>query len=151
LPESAPDKLPSLEEFQKDVQFSLRDNFGQFVKAREWSTPRGHRCFSVVARGSVEEIPVQWRYYLLFKESGERATLAFTIEERMVERLADADLQLVEALELVAPEPVVSPPTVASQAEPPAATAATKSSPGNEKRSRGPRRVSRRRGGLRLH
>ena len=99
-PKSA-DRQVTLKQFQKDVQFSLGDSFEHFASSAEWTNPAGYLCFRVVARGKVEEVPVEWHNYLVASESGPRASVAFTMEGPDAERLGDADRQLVDALELL--------------------------------------------------
>jgi hypothetical protein len=93
----------SLEQFQRDIVLSLGKNFGEMVSARQWTSARGHYCYGVVARGLVEEMPIEWRYYLVAQETGHRVSVAVTIEKPMLERLGKADLVLVEAIELFQP------------------------------------------------
>jgi hypothetical protein len=106
LPPKSAGRQPSLEQFQKDVTFSLGKNFGELVSSREWQNAAGHYCYELVARGVVEEVPVEWHYYLVAPESGHRVSAAVTIEKTMVERLAGADRDLVESLELFPRMPV---------------------------------------------
>ena len=95
----------SLEQFQKDVTYSLGKSFGELVSSRQWQNAAGLYCYEVVARGLVEEVPVEWHYYLLAPESGHRVSVAVTIEKPMVERVANADRELVESLQLFPPMP----------------------------------------------
>ena len=99
-----------MEEFQKDIRFSLGEDFGHFVRGREWTNQHGHHCTAVVVRGVVEEIPVEWHFYLVAPEEGHRVSLALTMEEPDARRLGKTDQDLVDTLELVALEPT-APPT----------------------------------------
>ena len=100
LPAHAEGRETTLEQFQKDVRFALGDHFERFVSTRHWSTSAGLKCISVVARGLVNEIPIRWRYYLVFNETGQRLSLATTVHESLMDQLADADLELVETMQL---------------------------------------------------
>lgn len=95
----------SLEQFQKDVTYSLGKSFGELVSARQWQNAAGLYCYEVVVRGLVEELPVEWHYYLVAPESGHRVSVAVTIEKPMLERVANADRDLVESLQLFPPMP----------------------------------------------
>jgi hypothetical protein len=155
LPEKSAERATTLEEFQKDVQFSLRDNFGQFVRSKEWTNAQGHRCFGVVANGTVEEVPVEWRYYLIASEKGERASLAFTAAANMAERLGNEDRELADQLEFTEPTHE-EPPAVAAIGPSESATAeraepatVVESKPQPQRRQRTARRMSRRPGGVR--
>ncbi len=103
----------SLEQFQKDVVYSLGKSFGELVSSRQWQNAAGLYCYEVVARGLVEELPVEWHYYLVAPESGNRVSVAVTIEKPMLERVAGADRELVESLQLF---PQMAPAQTAEQA-----------------------------------
>ena len=49
----------------------------------------------------MEEVPIEWHYYLVAPENGNRVSVAVTIQGEMVNRLAAADRELVNAVELV--------------------------------------------------
>jgi hypothetical protein len=97
----------SLEKFQEDVIYSLGKSFGEMVSSRQWQNAAGYLCYELVARGMVQEVPVEWHYYLVAPESGDRVSLAFTLEKPMVERIGGADRVLVESLELFPRMPAV--------------------------------------------
>jgi hypothetical protein len=105
LPPKSPGRQTTLEQFQKDVMFSLGKNGGELVRTRQWQNSHRHYCYEVVVRGSVENMPVEWHYYLVARESGHRVSLAVTIESPMVERVSAADRALVENLKLYPPMP----------------------------------------------
>jgi hypothetical protein len=103
---SLPPKSPaqtSLEQFQSDVVRSLGQNFGEMVAARQWLTPRRYYTYGVVARGSVQEVPIEWHYYLVAQDTGHRISAATTVEGAKAAQLGQADRQLVESLELFPP------------------------------------------------
>jgi hypothetical protein len=95
----------TLEQFQKDVTYSLGKGFGELVSTRQWQNSHDHYCYEVVARGHVDAVAVEWHYYLVAREAGHRISVAVTIEAPMVERVADIDRQLVQRLELFPPLP----------------------------------------------
>ena len=100
LPSKSAGRQTSLEQFQKDVTYSLGKSFGELVSSRQWQNAAGLYCYEVVVRGLVEELPVEWHYYLLAPESGPRVSVAVTIEKPMLDRVANADRELVESLQL---------------------------------------------------
>ena len=104
LPAKAAGRQTTLEEFEKDIRFALRENFGELVSSREWTNAYHHSCLEVVLRGKVEDVPVEWHYYLVAPESGPRVSVAVTIEGPMVERLAGADRTLVNGIQLAPPQ-----------------------------------------------
>jgi hypothetical protein len=105
LPPKSAGRQTTLEQFQKDIVYSLGKGFGELVSARQWQNAHGHYCFEVVARGNVDQLPVEWHYYLVARESGHRISAAVTIEGPMVERMSDIDRQLIHGLELLPPQP----------------------------------------------
>jgi hypothetical protein len=105
LPPKSPGRQTTLEQFQKDVSYSLGKNAAQLVRTRQWQNSHEHYCYEVVLRGKVEEMPVEWHYYLVARESGHRVSLAVTIEDPLVERVGAADRALVERMQLYPPMP----------------------------------------------
>jgi hypothetical protein len=100
LPPKSAGGQVSLEQFEMDVTFSLGKNFGEMVSSRQWQNAAGLYCYELVARGIVDEVPVEWHYYLLAPQSGDRVSVAITLEKPMVERVGNADRDLVETIEL---------------------------------------------------
>jgi len=111
LPAKSAGRQTSLDQFQKDIIFNLGKNFGELVRARQWTNSRGHFCYEVVARGLVDEVAIEWHYYLVAQQSGHRISLTVTTEAPMLERLGMTDHALVEAMELYQP----TPPKTAAQ------------------------------------
>ena len=112
LPPKSAGYQTTLEEFERDIRFALKENFRELVSSRQWTNSFGHHCLEVVVRGVAEEVPIEWHYYLVAPESGSRVSLAVTIQGEMVSRFAAADRQLVNALELV---PATSSPQTAAR------------------------------------
>jgi hypothetical protein len=105
LPPKSVGRQTTLEEFQKDVAFSLGKNNGQLVSTKQWQNSNGLYCYEVVVRGTVQQVPVEWHHYLMARESGHRVSAAVTIEGPAVARVAGADRELIERLELFPPMP----------------------------------------------
>jgi hypothetical protein len=101
LPAKSEGRQTTLEEFERDIRYSLGKSFGQLVSSRQWTNAFEHRCLEVVVRGTAEDIPVEWHNYLVFPESGHRVSVVVTIDGQMVSQLAAADRQLVNAIQLV--------------------------------------------------
>jgi hypothetical protein len=118
LPSKSEGRQTSLEQFENDVRFALGKNFGELVSNRQWQNAAGLYCYEVVARGLVEELPVEWHYYLVAPSSGARVSVVVTVEKQMLERLGNADRDLVESLQLF---PAMPPARTATQ---PASTSA---------------------------
>jgi hypothetical protein len=101
LPSKSAGRQTTLEEFERDIRFALKQNFGELVSSRRWTNSFGHHCLEVVVRGTAEEVPIEWHYYLVAPETGNRVSIAVTIQGEMVSRLGAADRTLVNAVELV--------------------------------------------------
>ena len=99
-----PGQQIALSKFQSEIQQKLGATFGQFLQASESVLPEGYTKYRVTAMGTVAELPIEWRYYLLFDASGRQVAFAFTLEQSLVERFADADAALVATLGFQAPK-----------------------------------------------
>lgn len=89
--------------FQSDIEKSLGERFGQFVSAKETTDSQNRRVYRVVTHGKVADLPIQWVYYLLTTADGRRLSVAFTMEQSLVERFGNADELLVKGIELTTP------------------------------------------------
>ena len=104
LPRRDPEKLVSLEELQADVRQALGESFGSFIEASQQVDPAEHRVLRVVAHGKSSDLPIRWVYYHVADQQGRQAALTFTIEQKLVERFADADKPIVASLRFVDPK-----------------------------------------------
>ncbi len=104
LPSRSAGRQTSLEQFEKDIRYSLGERFGAMVSSRQWINAPGHYCYEVVVRGQIDQLPIEWHYYLVSPVAGHRATAAVTIEGPKVERLGRADRELIENLQLLGVE-----------------------------------------------
>jgi hypothetical protein len=95
---------PSLAEFQADIQRALGKQFGQFLQASQSSNPADYRVYRVVVQGKVSDVPVQWMYYMVADKLGRRLVLVFNLRADMLDRFANADQPLVNALRFVDPK-----------------------------------------------
>ncbi len=91
----------SLEKFQADVKQSLGENFGQLAEASQVTLDNGNRILRVVATGIVSDVPIQWDYYHVANDLGQRVSLAFTLEDKLADRFAAAGSKLVSSLEFL--------------------------------------------------
>lgn len=110
LPALAPGKQLPLEELQDDIKQSLGKNFRQFVEASQAQTDDGLRVLRATVVGEASDLAVQWNYYHVSNEQGQRLALVFTFESNLAERFADIDRPLVASLQfLTDPEPTQAP------------------------------------------
>ena len=54
-----------------------------------------------VAVGTVDEVPMQWRYYFIGDAGKRPTTVAVTVEQSAEERFADADRAIIDTLVLL--------------------------------------------------
>jgi hypothetical protein len=93
----------TLAEFQRDVERSLGNNFGRFTSAGQRVNEAGYAEFRVVVQGKISELPIEWIYYLVQDRQGRRVSLAFSLQQSVSQRFAEADRRVVDALELTTP------------------------------------------------
>ena len=99
LADTAPGKPTTLSKFQEDIKKTLDKNFGQFLNAAQSTTESGINIYRVITAGTVSELPIQWNYYLVSDGEGHQTVFAFTVEQALVERLGNADQEIVNSLE----------------------------------------------------
>jgi len=97
LPQLAKGEQLTLEAFQEDVKKTLGKNFSQIVEASQEVSDNGIRTLRVIVSGTTSDLPIQWTYYHLSDDAGNRAALVFTIEGNLVERFAQIDRELIAA------------------------------------------------------
>ncbi len=111
LPARSEGRETTLKEFESDVRDSLGKNLETVSASTQWTTAQGHECFGVVAQGQVENVPIEWRYYLVASPGLPRVSLGVTIEQSQLELFDDADRQIVDSLELLATPAMAQKPT----------------------------------------
>ncbi len=102
LPQLATGQELTLEAFQEDVKKTLGTNFGQIAEATQEAGDGGIRTLRVIVSGNTSDIPIQWTYYHLSDNAGNRASLVFTIEQNLVEKFTQIDRELVAAFRFTA-------------------------------------------------
>jgi hypothetical protein len=94
----------TLEQYQEHVKAALGERFGRYVAASQFERAgQQGMVFRVVAQGEQAALPLRWVYYLVTGPHGERVSLAFTLEEKLVAQFGSADTDLVGALRLIEP------------------------------------------------
>jgi hypothetical protein len=104
LPARPADKPMTLHEFEADVVKTLGEKMDKVEAATEWTNAAGHHCLGVIATGKADEVPMEWRYYLIAADGMRQATVSVTVEQELLERFADADKSIIDSLTLL-PEP----------------------------------------------
>ena len=104
----------TLEGFQAEIRKNLGKTFGQFVEAGQSVNDRGQRVLRVLITGMASELPIQWTYYHISDEAGNRAVIVVTLESSLVEKYPALDTQLLAGFNFTGvPE---TPPTKSSTA-----------------------------------
>lgn len=103
LPARPADKPMTLQEFEANVVKSLGDKLEKVEAATEWTNESGHHCLGVIATGEVEDVPMQFRHYMVAAEGKRPATAAVTVERDLLDRFDDADRAIIESMALVDP------------------------------------------------
>lgn len=101
LPPRSAGRHTTLEEFERDVRDGLTEHLQTVIASTQWETPRGYRCLGVIANGEVDDVPIQWRNYLVAADDCPRLSLAVTLEQKESEKFADAERQIIDSLEFM--------------------------------------------------
>lgn len=106
IADAEPGQRLTLETFQQQVLQSLTSSAGQVTEASQNTTEDGRRILRVQAAGVASEVPIAWIFYHLSNDSGCQASLSFTLEAAMLERLSEGDRQLVESFQFTSRPPL---------------------------------------------
>jgi len=101
LPPRSAGRETTLEQFERDVRESIGKHLERVTASTQWTTAQGNTCLGVVATGKMEDVAVQWRYYLVSAPDLPRVSISSTVEQSLIERFADADRQLIDSMELL--------------------------------------------------
>jgi len=102
--QAAPQQPPSLSDFQDEIRSVLGKNFGQFVRAEEFSGENEEQIYRVEADGEVSEVPIRWIYYRIADRQGRRVVVAFTVKEDLIERFEEYDKDVIHGLSFLQPK-----------------------------------------------
>jgi hypothetical protein len=100
LPQLPDGQMMTVDQFEKDVRFALGKRLEQILAATQWKTESGLNCLRIIAAGKIEEMPIEWRYYLLVDDDGRQVAATVTVEGALVERLNNAEREIIESLVL---------------------------------------------------
>ena len=100
LSKSDPAKWPSLSQYQDEIREALKGKADAIVEAAEISQA-GHHGYRVIAKGTDNDQPTQWHYYLVTDAKGRQMALVFHIDEKQIEAFGRAGDELVESLRFV--------------------------------------------------
>lgn len=100
------------QQFQEDIQKAIGADFQRIEKAEIVPTQDQRFVFRVIATGEASQktskgttkIPVNWIYYLIADADGRQMVLVFTVENTLVERLHNRDVNLALGIDFI-PKP----------------------------------------------
>lgn len=101
LPRSKAGTKPTLQEFQTDVRTALGERFVEFAAASERTTATDAHLLECTALGLIDEVSIQWMYYLATSRDGRRVAFTFTAQPENLERLAAADSEMPDSVRFV--------------------------------------------------
>jgi hypothetical protein len=81
------------------VQQALGKLFAKFLRAKESTTSSGLRLLQSSAEGAAQDLPIQWRYYLVNDQQGHALNIIFTMETPLVDQFHDQDLPILDSVE----------------------------------------------------
>ena len=105
LPARSAGRHTPLDQFEKDIRQSIGEPLEAVTAATEWETKQGNHCLGIIAEGKVNDVPIQWRNYLVSADDTPRLSLSVTLERSRSEQFADAERKIIDSIELV-PTPV---------------------------------------------
>ncbi|TWU29919.1 hypothetical protein [Bythopirellula polymerisocia] len=100
LPPRSEGRQTKLDEFERDVREALGDKLETVSASTEWETPLGYHCLGVIANGTVKDVPIEWRHYLVAANDCPRLSLGVTLEQSQGAKFADAERQMIDSLKL---------------------------------------------------
>lgn len=100
-------------QFQEDIQKAIGPDFQKIEKAEIIPTEDKRFVFRVIASGEasqktskgINKIPVNWIYYLVANADGRQMVMVFTVENTLVERLQNRDINLALGIDFVPKAP----------------------------------------------
>ena len=100
-PQLSVSQLPTLEQFQGIVRKLLGEKLKEFLDLSQAESPARLRILRVRAKGTDNDLPVRWSFYLVSDPEGRQVTFSFRVEEKWLEQFGRADEQLVHSLRFV--------------------------------------------------
>jgi hypothetical protein len=100
LPPRSEGRQTKLDEFERDVREALGDKLETVSASTEWETTLGYHCLGVIANGTVKDVPIEWRHYLVAADDCPRLSLGVTLEQSQGAKFADAERQMIDSLKL---------------------------------------------------
>jgi hypothetical protein len=97
------DEKLTLEAFQADVKQALEKQKAQINEASESTSDAGMKVLRLQVLGFTAELPIQWTYYHLSDSAGRRASIVFTIDQKLVANYAHIDQEIISGFQFFQP------------------------------------------------
>lgn len=101
IPAVAPGRHTPEERFQGDIRIALGEKLEDIPQAEQLQTGDGRFLYRVAAIGSANDEPMHWIYYLCAGPDGRQVSFVFALESKLLERLANRDLEIVKSLKFL--------------------------------------------------
>lgn len=89
------------EVFQNDIRASLKEKLTSIDNAEQIKTDDGRYLYRVTASGTVNDLNLEWVYYLCASPTGQQISFVFSYEKELKEKLQNRDLDLVQNLTFI--------------------------------------------------
>ncbi len=87
--------------FQNDIRTALGTKLKSIEKAEQLKTDDGRFLYRVTVIGEVNELKMEWVYYLCASPTGQQVSFVFSYEQAQKEKLTNRDLDLVQNLKFL--------------------------------------------------
>ena len=105
IPAVAPGRHTPEERFQADIRIALGDKLAEIERAEQLETTDGRFLYRVTGVGDSNGEPMHWIYYLCAGPDGRQASFVFAVESKLLDQLANRDVEIVRSLEFLKPAP----------------------------------------------
>ncbi|MDP1795931.1 MAG: hypothetical protein Q8K78_00545 [Planctomycetaceae bacterium] len=107
IPSAKPGEHTTPEVFEGDIRQSLGERLKAITKSEVLPSKDRRYIYKVVAEGAVGDRQLTWIYYLVADPTGKQASMLFSLDRELVEKLGQRDQDLVESLRF-GPPPVTA-------------------------------------------
>ena len=116
LAKADPGKHLAGDVFKKGVQEALGEKCQAILHSGAVLEDTSLAVHQVIAAGTSAELPIEWHYYLVADPEGHQASVTFTVEQPLVERVGAVDLEMLATMEF-RNSPAAAKPTPAKAEE----------------------------------
>ncbi len=95
--------------FVANVRSTLGDRLEKIVQQEEVKTGDKQYLYRVISTGTANKIKMHWIHYLSTAPDGRQTSFTFSVESKLVEKLADRDLEIVKSIQYLSPSKAPQP------------------------------------------